>query len=38
MGMNVPLPCRISGYQDGDKTLIGTVRPSMLLASLSEAG
>ncbi|MEO6004997.1 MAG: DUF302 domain-containing protein [Opitutus sp.] len=35
MGMNIALPCRISVYQDGGKTLIGMVRPSALLASLS---
>ena len=37
MGMNIALPCRISVYQDGGKTLIGMVRPSALLASLSES-
>jgi uncharacterized protein (DUF302 family) len=35
MGMNFALPCRISVYQDGGKTLIGMVRPTVLLASLS---
>lgn len=38
MGMNIALPCRISVYQDGGKTLIGMVRPTVLLASLSESG
>lgn len=37
MGMNIALPCRISVYQDGGKTLIGMVRPSALLASLSQS-
>ncbi|MEO6004684.1 MAG: DUF302 domain-containing protein [Opitutus sp.] len=37
MGMNIALPCRISVYQDGGKTLIGMVRPSALLASLSKS-
>ena len=37
MGMNIALPCRISVYQDGGKTLIGMVRPTVLLASLSRS-
>ena len=37
MGMNIALPCRISVYQDGGKTLIGMVRPTVLLASLSQS-
>lgn len=37
MGMNIALPCRISVYQDGGKTLIGMVRPTELLASLSQS-
>jgi len=37
MGMNIALPCRISVYQDGGKTLIGMVRPTELLASLSKS-
>ena len=37
MGMNIALPCRISVYQDGGKTLIGMVRPTVLLASLSKS-
>jgi uncharacterized protein (DUF302 family) len=37
MGMNFALPCRISVYQDRGKTLIGMVRPTVLLASLSES-
>ena len=37
MGMNIALPCRISVYQDGGKTLIGMVRPTVLLATLSQS-
>ena len=37
MGMNIALPCRISVYQDGGKTLIGMVRPTVLLSSLSKS-
>ena len=37
MGMNLALPCRISVYQDGGKTLIGMVRPTVLLSSLSKS-
>lgn len=37
MGMNIALPCRISVYQDDGKTLIGMVRPTVLLASLSQS-
>jgi len=37
MSMNMALPCRISVYEDGGKTLIGMVRPTLLLASLSES-
>lgn len=37
MGMNIALPCRISVYQDSGKTLIGMVRPTALLASLSQS-
>lgn len=37
MGMNIALPCRISVYQDDGKTLIGMVRPTELLASLSQS-
>ena len=36
MGMNMALPCRISVYQDVGKTLIGMVRPTMLLTALSQ--
>ena len=37
MGMSLALPCRISVYQDGGKTLIGMVRPTVLLSSLSKS-
>jgi len=37
MGMNMALPCRISVYQQDGKTLIGMVRPTVLLASLSKS-
>lgn len=37
MGMNIALPCRISVYQDGGRTLIAMVRPTVLLASLSSS-
>jgi len=37
IGMNVALPCRISVYEDGGKTCIGTVRPTVLLAALSDS-
>jgi len=37
MGMNVALPCRISVYEDGGQTRIGMVRPTAMLASLSDS-
>jgi uncharacterized protein (DUF302 family) len=37
MEMNMALPCRISVYEDGGQTRIGMVRPTALLASLSES-
>ena len=37
MGMNMALPCRISVYQDDGRTLIGMVRPTLLLAALSDS-
>jgi uncharacterized protein (DUF302 family) len=37
MGMNVALPCRISVYEDGGQTRIGMVKPTAMLASLSDA-
>ena len=38
MGMNVALPCRISIYQQDGRTLIGMVRPTAILQSLSQSG
>lgn len=37
MSMNMALPCRISVYEEGGQTRIGMVRPTALLASLSES-
>jgi len=37
MGMNIALPCRVSVYEDGGKTIIAMARPTALLAALSEA-
>lgn len=37
MGMNVALPCRISVYEDGGETRIGMVKPTAMLASLSDS-
>jgi uncharacterized protein (DUF302 family) len=37
MGMNVALPCRISVYEDGGQTHIGMVKPTAMLASLSDS-
>ena len=37
MGMNVALPCRISVYEDGGQTRIGTMKPTAMLASLSDS-
>jgi uncharacterized protein (DUF302 family) len=37
MGMNVALPCRVSVYEDGGQTRIGMVKPTAMLASLSDA-
>ena len=37
MGMNVALPCRISVYEDGGQTRIGMVKPTAMLASLSDS-
>ena len=37
MGMNVALPCRVSVYEDGGQTRIGMVRPTAMLASLSDS-
>ncbi|PJB77884.1 MAG: hypothetical protein CO090_07990 [Acidobacteria bacterium CG_4_9_14_3_um_filter_49_7] len=35
MSMNMALPCRISVYEDEGHTIIGMVRPTAMLASLS---
>jgi len=37
MSINSTLRCRISVYEDGGQTRIGMVRPTALLASLSES-
>jgi uncharacterized protein (DUF302 family) len=37
MGMNVALPCRISVYEEGGQTRIGMVRPTAMLAGLSDS-
>ena len=37
MSMNMALPCRISVYEEGGQTRIGMVRPTALLAGLSES-
>jgi uncharacterized protein (DUF302 family) len=37
MGMNVALPCRISVYEGGGQTRIGMVKPTVMLASLSDS-
>ena len=37
MGMNMALPCRISVYEEGGKTKIGMVKPTALLAALSQS-
>jgi uncharacterized protein (DUF302 family) len=37
MAMNMALPCLISVYEEGGETRIGMIRPTALLASLSES-
>jgi len=37
MRMNMALPCRISVYTEGGKTLIGMIKPTDMLAMLSQA-
>jgi uncharacterized protein (DUF302 family) len=37
MSMNMALPCRISVYEEGGKTKIGMIKPTSLLASLSQS-
>ncbi len=35
MSLNMALPCRISVFQQGGKTMVGTMRPTELLGLLS---
>ena len=37
MSLNMALPCRISVYEDNGETKIGMIKPSALLASLSDS-
>ena len=37
ISMNMALPCRISVYEDNGTTRIGTIRPTALLAGLSDS-
>jgi len=37
MDMNMALPCRVSVYTDRGKTKIGMIKPTALLASLSQS-
>ncbi len=37
MAVNMALPCRISVYQEGGKTKIGTIRPTALLSIFPNA-
>jgi uncharacterized protein (DUF302 family) len=37
MSMNMALPCRISVYEEGGKTKIGMIKPTSLLATLSQS-
>ena len=37
MSMNMALPCRISVYQEGGKTLIGMIKPKDMLTALSDS-
>jgi len=34
--LNMALPCRISVYTEGSKTLIGMIKPTAILSSLSQ--
>lgn len=36
MRMNMALPCRISVYTEGSKTMIGMIKPQQILAALSQ--
>jgi uncharacterized protein (DUF302 family) len=38
MRLNMALPCRISVFEDGGKTKIGTILPTALLGALSSDG
>ncbi len=37
ISLNMALPCRVSVYEEEDGTRIGTIRPTLLLAALSES-
>ena len=37
MSLNMLLPCRISVYEDGGETKIGTILPSALLSAFSDS-
>jgi uncharacterized protein (DUF302 family) len=37
MAVNMALPCRISVYQEGDKSKIGMIRPTALLSLFPQA-
>ena len=37
MSMNMALPCRISDYEESGKTKIGIIKPTSLLASMSQS-
>jgi len=36
MSLNMALPCRVSVYEQDGKTCVGTIRPTKLLATLSQ--
>lgn len=38
MGISTMLPCRVSVYQDQDKTKIATIRPTALIMMFKETG
>jgi uncharacterized protein (DUF302 family) len=37
MDLNMALPCRVSVYSDGGQTKIGTIKPTAMLAALSQS-
>ena len=37
MGMNVALPCRLTVYSEGGKSRLATIKPTALLAALSDS-